>query len=88
MEYGWNSKAATPAITAAIKSVAIADTFLTIRKPVTTGTNSNHGEILKDSLRSLEKSATIAPEGSSCKRLAIKKIIKVIANDGTVVTII
>ena len=77
-------RADTPAITAAMNSVAIAETLRTISKAVSTGTSRSQGEILNVSLRSLEKCAAVTEAESPCNKLTIRKIIKVIANDGTV----
>ena len=84
---GWKIRAAIPAITAAINKVAIAETLRIMSIAVRTGTKSNHGDMLNVFLRSFEKSAACAADGSECIRLTIRKITSVITNDGTVVTI-
>ena len=55
---GWKSKAVIPAMRAAMNKVTIAETFLTIKKAVMTGTSRSQGEILNEDFRSLAISAT------------------------------
>ena len=62
-------------------------TLRAIRIAVTTGTRNSQGDILNVLVRSFAKSAATAADGLSCIRLATRNIIRVMMNEGTVVTI-
>ena len=65
----------------------IAGTLRAISNPVSTGTRSNQGDILKVDDRLEEKSAIIPTSEVLCMRLTTRNTIDVITNEGTVVII-
>ena len=85
---GWKIRAAIAAITAALKRVRIAGTFLTMRTPVITGTTRSHGVILKADRSDCENSAAWDTSAAGWRRLAIRNIIRATVSDGIVVIII